>query len=63
MSIATSEAARQLSLARWGAQRPTRLAAELRERIDELPAAERQALREALDSEPSETLRGAENTR
>jgi hypothetical protein len=52
----TSEAARQLVAKRWGAQRPIRLAQELVSRIDELPAAERIRLRQALGEEPSEEL-------
>jgi hypothetical protein len=49
MSVASSEAARALSAARWGAQRPRRLAAELVRRVSELPASERAALRKALE--------------
>jgi hypothetical protein len=48
-SPVASEAARQLSQARWGPQRPTRLARELAERVDELPPAERERLRMALE--------------
>jgi hypothetical protein len=46
----TSEAARQLVAKRWGPQRPVRLARELVSRIDELPAAERIRLRQALEN-------------
>jgi hypothetical protein len=43
-----------LSLARWGPQRPTRLARELAERVDELPPAERDRLRMALEMTKTE---------
>ena len=45
---AASIAARQLSVQRWQAQRPIRLARELTLRAHELPAAERARLLEAL---------------
>jgi hypothetical protein len=45
-----STAARQLSHSRWGAQRPLKLARELLPRLAELPAAERQKLRQALEA-------------
>ena len=50
-SPAASEAARQLSLARWGSRKPTRLAREVAQRVDELPPAERERLRMALDQQ------------
>jgi hypothetical protein len=50
-----SQAAKTLSLQRWAATRPTRLANELRERAAELPEAERQRLIAALqDHEEAE---------
>ena len=49
MSVTTSDAARALNQKRWGGAKPTRLAHELEQRLDELPAGERQKLREALD--------------
>jgi hypothetical protein len=49
MGTAASEHARQLSLARWGPQRPTKLARELARRVDELPPDERARLLMALE--------------
>jgi hypothetical protein len=46
-----SEAARTLSMARWGSRRPARLAHELTQRVHELPAAERTRLLEALQDQ------------
>jgi hypothetical protein len=46
-----SAAARALSMQRWGAMRPRRLAAELTRRADELPAGERARLIEALEQQ------------
>ena len=45
---AAAEAARQLSAARWGSQRPTKLARELARRAAELPENERSELLDAL---------------
>jgi hypothetical protein len=45
-----SQAARELVRARWGAQRPRRLLAELLPRLSELPVSERQRLRQALEA-------------
>ena len=47
-NAASSEAARLLSLARWGSTRPQRLAEELAERASEIPPDERRRLLEAL---------------
>jgi hypothetical protein len=55
MDTAASEAARALSAARWGNQKPVRLARELAGRAGQLPEAEREALRAALD-EPGKQL-------
>ena len=46
---ATRQSMRELSLRRWGAQRPVKLARELSQRITELPAVERERLRQALE--------------
>lgn len=46
-----AEEMRRRAAARWGPQRPVRLARELASRIDELPAAERDRLRKALGDE------------
>jgi hypothetical protein len=43
-----SGAARLLVAHRWGSQKPSRLARELVERVDELPPVERRALLAAL---------------
>jgi len=48
---AASEAARLLVAQRWRGQRPVRLARELMPRVDELPAAERSRLLDALRDE------------
>jgi hypothetical protein len=45
-----STAARELVRARWGAQRPVKLARELAARVSELPATERERLRQALEA-------------
>ena len=45
----TAAEMRRRAAARWGPQRPVKLARELVGRIDELPAAERARLRAALD--------------
>jgi hypothetical protein len=45
---AASVAARRLSVSRWGAQKPVRLARELELRVGELPEAERVRLLHAL---------------
>ena len=50
----TAAEMRRRVAARWGPQRPIRLAQELAERIGELPPLERDRLRRALD-EPAET--------
>jgi hypothetical protein len=44
-----SLAARQMAAQRWGPSKPIRMAQELIERVDELPAPERIQLRAALD--------------
>jgi hypothetical protein len=44
----TSSAARLLAVQRWGASKPSRLARELAERVDELPEIERRQLLDAL---------------
>jgi hypothetical protein len=53
-TAATAEEMRRRAAARWGPQRPVKLARELASRIDELPELERLRLRQALD-EPAET--------
>jgi hypothetical protein len=48
-ATAMTAAGRRLAAQRWGPSRPVRLARELATRIDELPTAERDRLRAALD--------------
>jgi hypothetical protein len=46
----TAAEMRRRAAARWGPQRPVKLARELVSRIDELPASERLQLRQALEN-------------
>jgi hypothetical protein len=48
-TAATAEEMRRRAAARWGPQRPVKLARELAERAGELPELERERLRKALD--------------
>jgi hypothetical protein len=54
-----SSAARLLAVQRWGASKPSRLARELAERVDELPEVERRQLIAALTEHPEQGRRSS----